>query len=144
MRFYLSRYISHLVRTCSPRKSVASFDDNYITEKRGSRDHRRRGDLSASLCRTDAGHVRVPFQMLIGVNRRHSLQGYTEAAGCRSSVKRIEASVAAAVATASRRRWGIRRGGGKGSGAERWEREIERVGEAGGEAKWSLEAVALM
>lgn len=74
--------------------------------------------------------MRVPFQMLIGVNRRHSLQGYTEAAGCRSSVKRIEASVAAAVATASRRRRGIRRGGGRGAVGKR-DRESGRGGRRG-------------
>lgn len=65
--------------------------------------------------------MRVPFQMLIGVNRRHSLQGHGGAAGCRSSVKRIEASVTAVTAAvaASRRRRGIRSGEGGREGAER-------------------------
>lgn len=78
--------------------------------------------------------------MLIGDT---ASRGHGGAAGCRSSVKRIEASVAAmTAAAASRRRQGTR--SGEGEGGEREREGSGVVGEAGGEAKWSSEAVALM
>lgn len=106
---FVPLYLTSRPDSFSPRKSAVSRTITTLP-RREDREIIAGEEIRIFVSHTDGGRVRVPFQMLIGVNRRHSLRGRGGAAGCRSSVKRIEASVA----VASRRRRGTRSGEGEG------------------------------